>query len=72
MKGFDGFSRGGVLLILAIPYLAMWILLKIKTSKQDIPGIEKIGKVYSYVSGSLEITQVIALLRAQIIMPSGH
>ena len=60
MKGFDGFSRGGVLLILAIPYLAMWILLKIKTNKKDIPGIEKIGKVYSFVSGSLEIAQVIA------------
>merc|ERR1712226_573526 len=38
----------------------MWILLKIKTSKQDIHGIEKIGKVYSYVSGSLEIIAMIA------------
>jgi len=51
---------GAVLLIIMIPYLAMWILLKIKTSKQDIPGIEKIGKVYSYVSGSLEIIAMIA------------
>ena len=49
-----------ILLILTIPYLVMWILLKIKTSKQDIPGIEKIGKVYSYVSGSLEIIAMIA------------
>ena len=47
------FTIGAVLLIVMIPYLAMWILLKIKTSKQDIPGMEKIGKVYSYVSGSL-------------------
>ena len=53
-------TMGGVLLIIMIPYLAMWILLKIKTSKQDIPGMEKIGKVYSYVSGSLEIITMIA------------
>ena len=44
-----------ILLILTIPYLVMWILLKIKTRKQDICGIEKIGKVYSYMSGSFEI-----------------
>ena len=47
---------GGLLL----PYLIMWILLKIKTSKLDIPGIEKIGTVYIYVSGSLEIIGAIA------------
>jgi len=46
---------GGVLIILMIPYLIMWILLKIKSSKQNIPGIERIGRVYSYVSGTLEI-----------------
>ena len=46
---------GGVLIFLMIPYLIMWILLKIKSSKQNIPGIERIGKVYSYVSGTLEI-----------------
>ena len=51
---------GGLLLFFMIPYLIMWILLKIKTSKQDIPGIEKIGTVYSYVSGSLEIIGAIA------------
>ena len=51
---------GAVLLILMIPYIDMWVKLKFKTSKQDIPGIEKIGKVYSFVSGSLEIAQVIA------------
>mgnify|MGYP001421686439 CR=1 FL=1 len=37
-----------------IQYLILWILLIIKTSKQDIPGIEQLVKVYSYVSGSLE------------------
>ena len=52
----------GAVLLLMIPYLAMWILLKIKTSKKDIPGIEKIGKVYSYVSGSLEILAMISLI----------
>ena len=36
------FTIGAVLLILMIPYLAMWILLKIKTSKQDIPGRESL------------------------------
>ena len=46
---------GGVLIMLMISYLIMWILLKIKSSKQDIPGIEKIAKVYTYLSGSLEI-----------------
>ena len=42
------FSLGAF--ILMIPYLTMWILLKIKTRKQDIHGIEKIGKVYSYIA----------------------
>ena len=54
------FSLGAF--ILMIPYLTMWILLKIKTRKQDIRGIEKIGKVYSYVSGSFEIISMIALI----------
>ena len=43
-----------------ILYLVMWILLKIITNKQDIPGMEKIGKVYSYVSGCVEILAMIA------------
>merc|ERR1712051_1153939 len=34
---------GGVSLLLMLLYLIMWILLKMKTNKQDIPGIEKIG-----------------------------
>ena len=54
------YATGAVILILVIPYLIMWILLKIKTSKKDIPGIEKIGKIYTYVSGSLEIIAMIA------------
>ena len=54
------YSIGAGVLIITIPSLPMWILLKIKTSKQDIPGIERIGKVYSYVLGSLEIIGQIA------------
>ena len=61
---------GGVLLILMIPYIIMWIFLKIKTNKQEINGIEKIGKVYSYVCGSLEITVPIAgIIAGMIVMP---
>ena len=56
------YVMGGVLIILMIPCLVLWILLKIKTSKKDIPGIERIGKVYSYVSGSLEIIVMIMTL----------
>ena len=58
---------GGVLLILLIPYLIMWIILKIKTSEQDITGIERIGKFYTYVSGSLEIIGMIARILLSII-----
>ena len=56
------YAAGAVTLILIIPVLAMWILLKIKTNKQDIPGMEKIGKVYSYVSGSFEIIGMIVYI----------
>ena len=49
---------GGVLLIFMILNLIMWSVLKIKTSKQDVPGIEKIAKVYTYLSGSLDIMTV--------------
>ena len=65
-RGLGGFASvilyvtGAVILIIMVPYLIMWILLKIKTSKQDVPGIERIGKIYSYVSGSLEIIAMIA------------
>ena len=45
----------------------MWILLMIKSSKQDIHGIEKIGKIYTYVSGSLEILVPIALIIISIL-----
>ena len=50
---------GSAFVILMLPYLVLWITLKKKTSKQDIPGIARIGKVYSYVSGSMEIIVVI-------------
>jgi len=48
-------EAGGVLISLMIHHLIMWILLKIYSSKQNIPGIEGIGKVYSYVFGVLDI-----------------
>ena len=57
----------GVLLVFMIPYLIMWILLKKKNSKQDIPGIEKIGKIYTYVSGSLEIIWAIVWIIFSIL-----
>ena len=56
------FGFGVVLLLFMTPYLMMWILLKNKTSKQNISGIEKIGEIYSYVSGSLEIIAEITLI----------
>ena len=54
-------DSGALILIpfLLIPYLFMWILLKIMTGKQDVPAIERIGKVYSYVSSSFEIVAMI-------------
>ena len=53
---------GVFLIALSMPYLAMWILFKIKTSKQDIPGIERLGKVYIYVSGSIEIIGMVVYI----------
>ena len=61
-NGRGYFEIGGVLFVITIPYLIMWILLKIKTSKKNILGIEKIGKVSSYVSGSMEIIATIAII----------
>ena len=52
----------GVLVAFIIPYLVMWTSLRIKTNKKDIPGIEKIGKYYGYVSGSLETIHQIYLI----------
>ena len=57
---------GAFILTIMIPYLAMWILLKNKANKKDIPGIEKIGKVYSYISGSLEIIGLIVYIGMDI------
>ena len=61
------YEIGGVVLIIIIPYLILWIILLIKTNKQDIPGIEKIGTVYSYVSCSLEIIGMIAPITISIL-----
>ena len=33
------YVMGGVNIILMIPYIIMWSLLEVKTSKQDIPGM---------------------------------
>ena len=60
---------GVVILLFMIPYLIMWTLLKIKTSKKNFPGIEKIGKVYSYAYGGLEIIVAIALILIAIENP---
>ena len=49
------YGAGAVILIFTMLYLAMWIQLKIKTSKRDVPGIEKIGDIYSFVTGVQEI-----------------
>ena len=40
--------------IILVPYLSMWIRLKIKTNKRDITGIERILKTFGYVTGVLE------------------
>ena len=50
----------GVFLLFMIPYLILWSLLFNKTSIQDIHSIERIGKVYSFVTGALEIIGAIA------------
>ena len=66
------YGAGAVTLILIMPYLAMWIQLKIKTSKQDIHGMEKIGKIYSYVTGSLEIIGMIVYFGMGIVSLVNH
>jgi len=59
---------GSAFIILMLPYLVLWINLKKKTSKKDIPGIERIGKVYGYVSGSMEIIVVIVRILLSILI----
>ena len=41
--------------IILVPYLSMWIRLKIKTNKRDITGIERILETFGHVTGVLEI-----------------
>ena len=53
---------GSVILVLMTSYLTMWILLKVKTNRRDITSIERIGKIYCYVSSVLEIMAMFALL----------
>ena len=56
------YGAGAVILIYNMLCLVMWFQLKIKTNKQDIHGMEKIGKIYSYVTGSLEIIGMIVYI----------
>ena len=56
------YVTGIAILILMVPYLAMWILLNIKAKKRNIASIEKIVKIYSYVSGSLEIMAMLVFI----------
>ena len=63
------YITGAVILTISMPYLAMWILFKIKTSKKDIPCIEKIGKVYCYMSGSVEIIGMIVYIGMETLSP---
>ena len=60
--GYSWILLGGVILLLMISYLAMWILLKVKTNRKDITSIERIGNLYSYVSGALEIMAMVGWL----------
>ena len=48
-------SIWSILLLLSIPYLVMWVFLKINTNKRDIKVIETIARIYCYVIGALEI-----------------
>lgn len=65
--GLFYYVTGEALLFLSKLYLAMWIFLMIKTRKQDITGIERIGKLYIYVSGFLEIIGMIFYMGLFII-----
>ena len=62
------YGAGAVILIIMLPYLAMWITLNIKASNEDIFGIERIGKVHSYFTGSLEIIGMIIYTGKEIEM----
>merc|ERR550534_731866 len=44
----------GLVIFLNIPYLVIWIVIKIKTSKRHISGVERIVKIYCYAIGFIE------------------
>ena len=48
-------SIWSIITLLSIPYLVMWVFLKINTNKRDIKVIETIARIYCYVIGALEI-----------------
>ena len=58
---------GMIVLVIMTLYLAMWISLKKKTNKRDIASIERIGKIYSYMSGALEIIAMVTCLFAYLV-----
>ena len=47
-----GISDGAITAVLFILFLVLFVLLKNKTGARDLPGIEKITKIYCYVTGA--------------------
>ena len=62
-----GISDGAITAVLFILFLVLFVLLKNKTGARDLPGIEKIAKIYCYVTGSLEIIVLIAFILLYIL-----
>ena len=52
----------GLFIILNIPYLVIWTLIKIRTRKRHISGLERIVKIYCYVFGFLETKTMIGIV----------
>jgi len=52
----------GLVIFLNIPYLVIWIVIKIKTSKRHISGVERIVKIYCYAIGFIETKAMIGIM----------
>ena len=63
---------GILIFAIMILYLAMWIALKKKTNKRNIMSIERIGKIYSYLRGALEIIAMASCLLSLVFHFSYH
>ena len=63
-----GISDGAITAVLFILFLVLFVLLKNKTGARDLPGIEKITKIYCYVTGALEIIVLIAFIILFIVL----